>query len=242
MEQPKITAQLEAIKAEHRYETYRPYLSAETLARGERLEEIPAKLTALRQQIEAYKEHLMTHRSALYDEITAYLSAKGLPAYEYTGKSMKKTTPKYLNEINLKLLEKYRFNDYSAINEISNMDRYIKLALEKRAQSEREAAAKESEGKRYSAILKTAEKYITPEELKTAAALGATAEQLETLLKERCTQSRMGELIPISCCSECEEYTMGERRCSCGNRRISATAESCYSNGAYSLYIETEAY
>jgi hypothetical protein len=83
---------------------------------------------------------------------------------------------------------------------------------------------------------------MTPEELKTATALGATTEQLEMLIKERYAQSQMGENIGISCCQECDDYTMGEHRCSCGNRRISATAEGYYSNGEYQLYIETEAY
>lgn len=242
MEQPKISEQLEAIKKEHKYDTYRPYLSSETIARGENLEEILPKLTGLRKQIDEYKIHLMRYRSELYEEISAYLTSKGLPAWEYTGKKMTKTTPKYLNEINLKLAEKYRYNDYREIQDISLMEKYIKLALEKRAQSEREAKAKEAESNRYSAILKTAEKYLTPEELKTATALGATPEQLEGLIKERYTQSRMGETIGISCCQECDEYEMGEHRCSCGNRRISATAEGYYSEGEYKLYIETEAY
>jgi hypothetical protein len=242
MEQPKILEQLEAIKKEHKYETYRPFNSSDTMARGENLEEILPKLSGLRKQIDEYKIYLMRYRSELYEEISAFLTSKGLPTWEYTGKKMTKTTPKYLNEINLKLTEKYRYNDYRENQEISHMEKYIKLALEKRAQSEREAKAKEAESTRYSAILKTAEKFLTTEELKTAIALGATPEQLEMLIKERYTQSQLGETIGISCCQECDEYEMGERRCSCGNRRISATAEGYYSEGEYKLYIETEAY
>lgn len=242
MEQPKISEQLEAIKKEHKYDTYRPYMSSETIARGENLEEILPKLVDLKKQIEEYKQYLMKYRSNLYEEISAYLTSKGLPTWEYTGKKMTKTTPKYLNEINLKLLEKFRYYDYTESQQIALTEKYIKLALEKRAQTEREAKAKEAENNRYSAILKTAEKYLTAEELKTATALGATPEQLEMLIKERYTQSQLGETIGISCCQECDEYEMGERRCSCGNRRISATAEGYYSEGEYKLYIETEAY
>ena len=242
MEQPKIFEQLVAIKKEHNYDTFRPLMSLETIACGENLEEILPKLTGLRKQIDEYKIYLMRHRSELYEEISAYLTSKGLPAWEYTVKKMTPTTPKYLNDINLNLTEKYRYNDYREIQEISLMEKYIKLTLEKRAQSEHETKAKEAESNRYSAIHTTAKKYLTPEELKTAIALGATPEQLEGLIKERYTQSRMGETIGISCCQECGEYEIGEHRCSCGNRRISATAEGYYSEGEYKLYIETEAY
>jgi hypothetical protein len=242
MEQPKIKAQLEEIKNLHSYGIYRPYLSQETIARGENLEEILPKLVDLRNQIEEYKKHLAEQRSAVYAEIVVFLSSKGLPAWEYTGRRSDKRTAKYLNEINVKLSENYRYNDYSELTEITLMEKYIKLAIANKQRAEKEKAIKEDEGQKYLAILKTASEYLTPEEIATAKLLGATYEQLDSLLKERYKKSCEGELIGISCCSECEEYTMGEHRCSCGNRRISAAAESYYFNGTYSLHIETEAY
>ena len=59
MEQPKIAQQLEEIKKAHKYDTYRPYMSSETIARGENLEEILPKLADLRKQIDEYKQYLM---------------------------------------------------------------------------------------------------------------------------------------------------------------------------------------
>jgi hypothetical protein len=241
METPNIQEKLNQIKKEHSYSHSYSSLRGDTLAYGERLEEILPKLKQLREEIEEYKKILMNERSSIYEEIISFLATKGLPTWEYTGKKMTKTTPKFLNEINLKLSEKYRYNDYGSINEISNMEKNIKASLEYTAKIEREKLAKEQESSRLSAILKTAEKYMTPEELKTAIALGATTEQLEMLIKERYTQSQLGETIRISSCQECDEYTMGENRCSCGNRRISAEAEGYYSNGEYQLYISTEA-
>lgn len=241
MEQSKFTEKLEAIKKEHKYETYRPY-SGDTMARGENLADALPKIIALRKEIDEYKQQLMKQRSELYDEISAFLSSKGLNGWEYTGKSMKKTTAKHLDAINIKLSEKYRYNDYSIANEMSMMEKYIKLTLEKRAQSERETAAKETAARAFAALLETAKDWMTAEELQTATSLGATPEQIENLIKDRYEKSKIGESISISCCSECDTYIMGDRRCSCGNRRISAYAEGYFWNGKYQLHIQTEAY
>jgi hypothetical protein len=242
MEQPKTLTKLQAIKAEHKYETYRPYLGTETLARGERLEEILPKLAELRQEIEEYKTYLSAQRSEIYNKAVEYLKSIGLPDFEYKGKKMTKSTPAYLNEINMKLSEKYRYNDNYTLNEMSTMERFIKATLENKTKIERENAKKLEEGKRYEAILKLAEKYMTAEELKTAKALGTTTEQFEKYLAEIYLLASNGESISISSCDECETYTIGENRCSCGNRRISADAEAFYFNGEYHLTINTEPY
>ncbi len=92
------------------------------------------------------------------------------------------------------------------------------------------------------AILKLAEKYMIAEELKTAKALGTTTEQFEKYLTEIYLLARNGETISISCCDECEEHTIGDNRCSCGNRRIDASAEAFYYNGEYHLTINAEPY
>jgi hypothetical protein len=242
METPNIQEKLNQIKKEHSYELGRSSFSAETIAKGNNLEEILPKLKQLREEIEEYKKFLMNERSTIYEEIISFLATKGLPTWEYTGKKMTKTTPKFLNEINLKLSEKYRYNDFGSINEISNMEKFIKASLEYTAKIEREKRKKEEESQQYAAILKAAEGYMTPEEIKTATLLGATLEQLRTLIQERYAQSMLGKEIAISCCGDCEEYIMGEKRCSCGNRRISAEAECYYSKGEYQLFILTEAY
>lgn len=242
MQLPKIQQKLEEIKKEHNYDTYRDSFSNETFARGENLEQISAKLSDIRQQIDEYKHFLMNQRSEIYDEICKFLSFKGLPEYEYIGKSMKKKTSSYIDAINMKLAEKYRFNDYSFSNEMTMMEKHIKATLDKRAKSEEETKKKEEEIKLHQAILKTAEKYMNSNELQTAIALNATNEQLTKLIHERYEASRSGEEIGISCCSECDSYTMGHHRCSCGNRRISAYAEGYFFNGEYNIHITTEAY
>ncbi len=47
-----------------------------------------------------------------------------------------------------------------------------------------------------------------------------------------------GDIVDISCCSECDTYVQGERRCSCGNRRIDTLVEGKIGN----FYIIHEAY
>jgi hypothetical protein len=155
---------------------------------------------------------------------------------------MKKTTAKYLDAINIKLLEKYRYDDYTESQQISNMDSAIKIAIQKASDTEKETERKKLEAQKIFILLETAKKYLTPEEIQTAIALNATNEQLESLLEKRYEDSRMGETIEISCCSECDEYEMGERSCSCGNRRISAYAEGYYTSTEYEIYLNTEAY
>lgn len=48
-----------------------------------------------------------------------------------------------------------------------------------------------------------------------------------------------GDTFTINCCSDCDTWIYGERRCSCGNRRISLTVEGDYENG---FYFYPEAY
>lgn len=47
-----------------------------------------------------------------------------------------------------------------------------------------------------------------------------------------------GEEISISCCSECSSWTVGERRCSCGNRRVSLSVEWLASIKEWYYYAE----
>lgn len=47
-----------------------------------------------------------------------------------------------------------------------------------------------------------------------------------------------GETIEIDCCDECSHWTVGERRCSCGNRRISLVIDGEFPN----LYYYAEAF
>ena len=242
MEQPKTLSKLGEIQKEHGYETYRPYLGSETLARGERLEEMLPKLTVLRTEIEEYQKYMMEKRSELYLQAVAYLKSIGLPDFEYKGKKMTKVTPAYLNEINMALSAKYRYNDNYALNEISATENFIKKTLEKNRQGEKEKMAKEAYNLRYEAVFKTAEKYMTQEEVKIARVLKTPIENLENYLAEMYVLASTGEVIPISCCDECDQYTVGEHRCSCGNRRISVSAEGHVHNGEYILHLQTEAY
>lgn len=48
-----------------------------------------------------------------------------------------------------------------------------------------------------------------------------------------------GTEMEISCCSECSQWTVGDRRCSCGNRRVSLTVEGNLVDG---FYAYAEAY
>ena len=234
--------QLQQIKNDHRYETYTPYMSSDRLAKGDSLQDILPKLTILRKEISEYKEDLSRQKRELYEEIKSFLLSKGLREFEYTGKKMTKTTAKYLTAIYDSLHSKFSCDDWRLVSDISNMEKCIKAALERKEKDEREAKRKSDESKFYSIVLETAKKYLTPDEINAAIALNATREQIENLVKDRYEASRIGETISISCCQECDDYEMGERRCSCGNRRISAYAEGYYSNDEYQLYIKTEAY
>ena len=31
---------------------------------------------------------------------------------------------------------------------------------------------------------------------------------------------KKGKIVPIDCCDDCDEYVIGENKCSCGNKRI----------------------
>lgn len=52
-------------------------------------------------------------------------------------------------------------------------------------------------------------------------------------------QYPVGTLMQINSCDECDTYTRGDRRCTCGNRRISCYAEGDFMNG---YYVTTEYY
>jgi len=52
-------------------------------------------------------------------------------------------------------------------------------------------------------------------------------------------QYPVGTLMQINSCDECDTYTRGDRRCTCGNRRISCYAGGDFMNG---YYVFTEYY
>lgn len=239
----EFEAALAEIKRAHRYETYLPYLSNEHHARGSELTEMLTEIQAIRTQIAETKIEAGKRHQAAYNEIREYLFAQGLPQYEYTGKKMTKTTPQYLTAIYHALEEKYAVKgEYRITSELSMIEKSIRLTLERTAKEERAKQQIAAESQQYHIILETAKGYLTLAELNAAIALNSTREQLETLIKSRYIESQMGNTIEISCCQKCNEYEIGEHRCSCGNRRISANAEGYYSNNEYQLYIETEAY
>lgn len=76
--------------------------------------------------------------------------------------------------------------------------------------------------------------------------MNPTLEQLEEAAKDNVMTRAYGTEMECGDCDECGTWTVGERRCNCGNRRISAEGSINYmkadSGFTISMYISTEAY
>lgn len=67
-------------------------------------------------------------------------------------------------------------------------------------------------------------------------------EQLENMYSELLVKKNLGKTFEFGQCEYCDEYTLGEHRCSCGNRRVSAYYEFYTLNGELSPSLTLEAY
>lgn len=70
---------------------------------------------------------------------------------------------------------------------------------------------------------------------------GLTVKEVIGMVDEHAKESYLkehfptGKVIDHDACEYCSEYTMGERRCNCGNRRISVYVEGDIINGFYEV-------
>jgi hypothetical protein len=180
----------------------------------------------------------------LYAEGCDFFKKQGLSLTEFTGKSRKSTTAKYLEAYHEALLKKHAYHDYMELSAISQMETHIKAALDYAKEESQKTIKLQAEHERLEAYYELAQSYLTEAEIAAARSLGSTADQLGKLIETRHEEKHQGEAIDISCCDECDTYTIGDRRCSCGNRRISASAEIWYSTSEKKAYVSfnTEPY
>lgn len=97
--------------------------------------------------------------------------------------------------------------------------------------------AKEKEGKDLElytkSVIYATEARLDVEGLSVKEVIGMVDEHAkESYLKEHFPT---GKVIDHNACEYCSEYTMGERRCNCGNRRISVYVEGDIMNGFYEV-------
>lgn len=108
---------------------------------------------------------------------------------------------------------------------------------------EKEKEIKTKDARRKEVLIEFAEEHLSEDQFSIAKYM--SSESLEEFLKDLLYNTKyINTTVEISSCDECEEYTVGHNRCSCGNRRISAYVELWYDskNDKIEDFLTTEAY
>lgn len=113
------------------------------------------------------------------------------------------------------------------------IDKYEKESLVKIAEIQKAKEKEDSYLRKVAKALTLAEKYgIKPEDY-------SDNETLFLLVNDKAEEDWRKENFPngkevdISCCSECSSWTVGEHRCSCGNRRMYLDIDGDFFGGFY---------
>jgi hypothetical protein len=153
-----------------------------------------------------------------------------------TSRSSSKTetthTAGYIEDLkrNIKTSDGYETNLASLKNYEARIDKWLSDNLKEIAKIEQEKVKSDKELRKLALAVELAKKYqisySTNEEL---------FKSIEEIERENFRNKEYpdGKEVDISCCQECSSWTVGNHRCSCGNRRMYLDIEGNFMDGYY---------
>lgn len=215
------------------------------IARVEDPKAVYAEFEAIKQELVRLNSEMRAAHNEKRESLEQSIKQLGINPYEYKGRKMEKRQKKWftelLNELITAAKPEYTYTSYIGYT-MTNAKKYI----EEGRYYDRQMAAikeeKEQEGTKMQSLMELAVKYLAPGEIALMQSMSPTREQIEKAVCQAYEKSMLGQEIGTGACSECDEYEVGNRRCGCGNRRISFYAEIYYNKGIASIISATEAY
>jgi len=204
-----------------------------------------AEFEAINQDLVKLNSEIRAAHDEKRESLEQSIKQLGINPYEYKGRKMEKRQKTWFTEL-LNELRTAAKREYTYTSYISYTMTDAKKYIEEGRYYDRQMAAikeeREQEGTKIQSLMELAARYMKPSEIALMQSMGPTREQIEKAVCQAYEKSILGQEIGTSACSECDEYEVGDRRCGCGNRRISFYAEIYYNNGIANITSTTEAY
>lgn len=242
MEAPNVYQKFNNLTKQYNFSTTYNSFAGRTMVHCDDLQAFKQGLDAINLEIEQYRSYISTLRREKFQEAKDFLiKTIGLREFEYTGKSMKKTTAKIFTHLDQAISERYKAEFSGGLIDLNTTKKQIEAHeayLNAKKQEDEKQKFNQNALSRCHAL---AAEYLTEAEVELLQKIGATVEQYRELIAERFMHQQLG--LTHDCnCDECGTHTIGERRCSCGNRRISAYADFYDDGNKLNVYLTSEPY